>query len=90
MSQHADHRPLVNRAKRIEGQVRGIVKMIEDQSYCVDILTQIKAASRALNSLKSEILEGHMRHCMIQAATDQQGIAEEKIKELLELLKKDL
>ena len=86
---HADHRKLVNRVKRIEGQVRGISNMIEDQKYCIDILTQIKASRSALKSLELEILENKDRHCLMNASlSNNEHEVEEKIKEVMDLLRR--
>lgn len=56
----------IKRLNRIEGQVRGITKMVDDDRYCNDILIQVAAVSKALKSLGEEILENHMRSCMIE------------------------
>ncbi|HEV2592975.1 MAG TPA: metal-sensitive transcriptional regulator, partial [Gaiellaceae bacterium] len=58
---------LVTRLHRIEGQVRGIEKMVDEDRYCIDILTQISAATTALESLALQILEEHIRHCVASA-----------------------
>ena len=58
----------LNRLKRIEGQVRGVAKMIEDDKYCIDILTQISAVNSALQSVALGLLEDHLRHCVMDAA----------------------
>ena len=55
---------LVKRLKRIEGQVRGLQKMIEDERYCIDILTQLSATTAALESVGLRVLEDHVRHCV--------------------------
>ncbi|MBT7609440.1 MAG: metal-sensitive transcriptional regulator [Bacteriovoracaceae bacterium] len=85
----ANHKALLSRVNKIEGQVRGIKKMIDDEKYCVDVLTQIKASRSALKSLELLILEGHLNHCVISAieSKSKQG-ASEKIEEILNLLKK--
>ena len=59
---------LGNRLSRIEGQVRGIERMIDEDQYCIDILTQISAATSALQGLALALLDDHMRHCVVQAA----------------------
>ena len=75
---------LVKRLHRIEGQVRGIERMIEDERYCVDILTQISAVSTALESLSVKLLEGHVRHCVADAlAAGDAEVAAEKSEDLL-------
>ncbi len=76
---------LVKRLHRIEGQVRGIEKMVEDERYCIDILTQISAVTTALESLAFKILDDHVNHCVSGAlASGDAGVAEEKSRELLE------
>ena len=65
---YAEHKQtLVKRLHRIEGQVRGIERMVEDDRYCIDILTQIGAVSTALESLAFEILDDHVNHCVTDA-----------------------
>jgi DNA-binding FrmR family transcriptional regulator len=81
----ADKEALVKRLHRIEGQVRGIERMVEDERYCVDVLTQIAAATTALESLAFEILEGHVESCVAGAlSSGDEKVAEEKSRELLE------
>lgn len=58
------HSPQVSRLKRVEGQVRGVIKMIEDERYCIDILTQIKAIKSALSSVENKIIDQHLTHCV--------------------------
>ena len=58
---------LLKRLRRIEGQVRGLERMIEDDTYCIDVLTQVAAATRALQSVAVVLLEEHMRHCVTDA-----------------------
>ena len=62
-----DREALVNRLHRIEGQVRGIERMVEDDRYCIDILTQISAVSTALESVALRILDAHVNHCVAGA-----------------------
>lgn len=83
---HHDQLPGLN---RIEGQIRGIKKMIESQRYCVDILTQLKAVKAALHKVEQQVLKTHMQHCLMHAVTseDQKEI-QEKIDELMRLLSK--
>ncbi len=81
----SDKDALVKRLHRIEGQVRGIERMVEDDRYCIDILTQIGAVTTALESLAFKILDGHVNHCVAGAlASGDPDVAEEKSKELLE------
>jgi DNA-binding FrmR family transcriptional regulator len=80
-----DKDALVKRLHRIEGQVRGIEKMVEDERYCVDILTQIAAASTALESVAFKILDDHVNHCVAHAlASGDPEVAAEKSRELLD------
>ena len=55
---------LVRRLNRIEGQVRGVTRMVEDDRYCIDVLTQISAAQAALDKIALGLLDGHARHCL--------------------------
>ena len=65
---YAPHKDaLVKRLRRIEGQVRGIERMVEDDRYCVDILTQIAAVETALEAVASKVLEDHVTHCVAGA-----------------------
>jgi DNA-binding FrmR family transcriptional regulator len=80
----ADKESLVKRLHRIEGQVRGIERMVEDERYCIDILTQISATTTALESLAYQILEGHVDSCVTGALTSGDAeVAAEKSRELL-------
>ena len=63
----ADKDALIKRLHRVEGQVRGIEQMVEDDRYCIDILTQIGAVSTALESLAFELLDAHVNHCVKHA-----------------------
>ncbi len=58
---------VLNRLRRIEGQVRGLQRMVEDDTYCIDILTQVSAATRALENVALGLLDEHMRHCVTDA-----------------------
>ena len=58
----------LKRLRRIEGQVRGIAKMVEDDKYCIDVLTQVSAATKALQSVALGLLDEHMAHCVVNAA----------------------
>jgi CsoR family transcriptional regulator, copper-sensing transcriptional repressor len=75
---------LVKRLHRIEGQVRGIEKMVEDDRYCIDVLTQIAAVNTALESLAFQVLDDHVRHCVAGAlASGDEADAQTKTEELL-------
>ena len=81
----SEKKALLNRLSRIEGQIRGISKMVEDDAYCIDVITQINAASGALSSLTKVILEDHIRTCV---ANDVREGRTEKHDELTETLRK--
>ena len=87
---YAEHkRSLVTRLHRIEGQVRGIERMLEDDRYCIDILTQLGAVDTALEAVAIKVLEEHVQHCVAGALSsgDKQE-AEEKSRELLEAVQR--
>jgi DNA-binding FrmR family transcriptional regulator len=71
----------LKRLRRIEGQVRGLAKMVEDDKYCIDILTQVSAATRALQSVALGLLEDHLGHCVAQAAAEGGEVADQKVRE---------
>ena len=60
----------LKRMRRIEGQVRGIAKMIENDQYCIDVLTQVSAATKALQAFALELLDEHMHHCVTDAVAE--------------------
>src|SRR5690625_7717928 len=76
---------VINRLKRVEGQVRGIQRMVEEDRYCVDILVQISAINAALKKVGCTVTERHMKHCITQAVNN--GECDLAIEELLEVLK---
>ena len=71
----------LKRLRRIEGQVRGVARMVEEDTYCIDVLTQISAATRALESVALMLLDEHLTHCVSHAVQAGGDVAEEKIKE---------
>ena len=80
---------LLKRLARVEGQVRGISRMIEDDRYCIDILTQLGAVSTALEAVALKVLEEHVRHCVAGAlASGDPAAADEKSRELLEAVQR--
>ncbi len=84
-----DKAALVKRLHRIEGQVRGVEKMVEDDRYCIDVLTQIAAVNTALESLAFKILDEHVRHCVAGALTSgDEADAQTKTEELLEAVQR--
>ena len=64
---------LLNRLKRIEGQVRGVQAMVDDDRYCIDVITQISAVQAALDKVALGLLDDHARHCVIGAGEDEQA-----------------
>jgi DNA-binding FrmR family transcriptional regulator len=72
---------LLKRLRRIEGQVRGLQKMVESETYCIDVLTQISAATKALQAVALELLEDHLAHCVADATREGGAVAEDKVKE---------
>ena len=86
---HADKVALVKRLHRIEGQVRGIEHMVDDDRYCIDILTQISAVSTALEGVALKILDDHVNHCVAHAlASGDADDAATKTRELLEAVQR--
>ena len=71
----------LKRLRRIEGQVRGLQKMVEDDKYCIDILTQVSAATKALQSVALGLLDDHLAHCVTEAAAEGGEIAAAKVRE---------
>lgn len=71
----------LKRLRRIEGQVRGLQRMVEEDKYCIDILTQVSAVTRALQSVSLGLLEDHLGHCVAQAAAEGGEVAEQKVRE---------
>ncbi len=60
----------LRRLRRVEGQIRGLQRMVESETYCIDILTQVAAATKALEAVALGLLDDHLRHCMVHAAQD--------------------
>jgi DNA-binding FrmR family transcriptional regulator len=71
----------LKRLRKIEGQIRGLQRMVEDDQYCIDILTQVSAATRALQSLSLGLLDEHLAGCVVDAAQRGGSEAEEKVRE---------
>lgn len=80
-----EYKSLINRLSRIEGQIRGIKRMVEEDAYCIDILIQVAAANAALNSFNKVLLSEHIRTCV---ANDIKEGREETVEELVETLQK--
>jgi len=89
MGKYPDHSENIVSLKRIEGQVRGIQKMIEEGKYCVDILVQIRAAISALAVVEEKVLERHFEGCVTKAVYGKSQIEkQQKLKEIMMLIKK--
>ena len=76
----------LKRLRRIEGQMRGLQRMVEDDKYCIDILTQVSAATRALQSFSLGLLDEHLAHCVVDAAQKGGPEAEAKVREASEAI----
>ncbi|NGZ99534.1 metal-sensitive transcriptional regulator [Nocardioides sp. W3-2-3] len=72
---------LLNRLRRVEGQVRGLQRMVEEDTYCIDILTQVSAATKALENVALSLLDEHVRHCVMDAARVDGREADRKLTE---------
>jgi DNA-binding FrmR family transcriptional regulator len=81
-----DKRALLIRLHKIEGQVRGLERMVDTDSYCIDILTQVSAATRALESVALSLLDAHLRHCVADAARSEGADAQRKVAEAAEAI----
>jgi DNA-binding FrmR family transcriptional regulator len=73
----------LKRLARIEGQVRGLERMIEEDAYCIDVLTQLSSVTKALQGVGLGLLDEHMRHCVLNAAADSDEAGSEKIDEAM-------
>ncbi|WP_169241627.1 metal-sensitive transcriptional regulator [Bifidobacterium olomucense] len=76
-----DKAKIIARLRRIEGQVRAIEQMVEDDKYCIDVLTQISASNSALKSVALLLLDDHLQHCVRQASVEGGLVADEKLAE---------
>ena len=72
---------LLKRLRRAEGQVRGLQRMIGDDTYCIDVLTQVSAVTRALETVALALLDDHLSHCVAEASREGGAVADEKIRE---------
>ncbi len=78
------------RLARIEGQVRGVARMVDDDRYCIDVLTQISAINRALQEVALGLLDDHVRHCLLDAARSGPLAADAKLRELGDTFRRTL
>ncbi len=76
-----DKEEYLARLRRVEGQVRGLQRMVEEDKYCIDVLTQVSAVTRALQSVALGLLEGHLSHCVTEAAMEGGEVAAAKVRE---------
>lgn len=81
VSYSEDKGAILGRLRRVEGQVRGISRMVEEDTYCIDVLTQVSAATRALQSVALELLGDHLGHCLLQAVAAGGPAADAKVAE---------
>ena len=72
---------LLRRLRRVEGQIRGLAQMVEDDRYCIDVLTQISAATKALQSVAVGLFDDHLRHCVAEAVSQGGRAADDKLTE---------
>lgn len=80
-----EYKDLIHRLNRIEGQIRGIRKMVEEEKYCIDILTQVSAAQAALNGFSKNLLSDHIKSCVVE---DIKAGNDERVDELCKVLQK--
>ncbi|HLU42925.1 MAG TPA: metal-sensitive transcriptional regulator [Microthrixaceae bacterium] len=86
---YIDHKDdLLKRLRRAEGQVRGVHRMVENDEYCIDILTQISAVTRALQGVALGLLEDHVHHCVADALASGSSDAEEKVAEATDAIRR--
>jgi len=71
----------LKRLRRIEGQVRGIARMVEEDTYCIDVLTQVSAVTKALQAVSLGLVEDHLGHCVVQAAQSSDEEGQAKVRE---------
>ncbi len=76
-----DKEQVLKRLRRIEGQVRGLHRMVEEDTYCIDVLTQVSAATKALQAVALQLLDDHLAHCVVDAARRGGPDADAKVKE---------
>ena len=84
----SDKDAYLKRLRRIEGQVRGIQRLVDEDSYCIDVMTQISAATRALQGVALGLMEDHLQHCVAEAVAQGGDEAEEKLAEANEAIRR--
>ncbi|MCH8075875.1 MAG: metal-sensitive transcriptional regulator [SAR324 cluster bacterium] len=84
---YPNHEEQLNRLSKIEGQLRGVRRMIEDRRYCIDIISQIKAINAALKQVRMGVLEKHIHHCVAESLNSRKPeLFEEKVTEIIDVL----
>ncbi len=84
-----DKQRVLSRLKRIEGQIRGIARMVESDTYCIDVLTQVAAASKALQAVAVDLMDDHLRHCVSSAIeSGDPTLADEKLTEATQVIQR--
>ena len=78
----------LKRLRRIEGQARGLQRMVEEEQYCIDILTQVAAMTKALQAVSVSLLEEHLQHCVVDAARQGDDEAREKVGEAVDAIRR--
>ena len=82
MAGYTDRKSTIQqRLRRVEGQVRGVQRMVDEDAYCIDVLTQISAATKALQAVALELLDEHLAHCVADALTEGGDAAHDKVAE---------
>lgn len=88
MRQDEERKKLINRLNRIEGQIRGIRNMVENDAYCPDILTQCAAVNAAINAFNKDLIAGHIHHCVVRDVREgNEEVIDELVKTLEKLMK---
>ena len=82
----SDKEAYLQRLRRIEGQVRGIARMVDEDQYCIDVLTQVAAINKALHAVSIGLLEEHIAHCVLEASGESQDAGEAKVKEAVDAI----
>jgi DNA-binding FrmR family transcriptional regulator len=76
---HSDHSDVIKRLKNVEGHIRGITRMVEEEAYCIDVIRQVSAAQAALNKVSKIVLEDHMHTCVITAIQGEDAGERERV-----------
>jgi len=77
----ANKEALLARLRKVEGQVRGLARMVEEDTYCIDVLTQVSATTKALEAVALSLLDDHLTHCVAEATAQGGQVAEDKLRE---------